>query len=98
MKLLTTISLLLMTSFLFSQEPDSKEFKYSLSFEDVSQYEIKQIIGVINPLFDANVRSEGSDFTRIYYVSSKTVLEQEVTDKLQESNLDFKFEFKKTEK
>lgn len=97
MKQLTILSFLLLALFSFAQEPGGNEYKYELNFEEVSQSQIKQVIGTISPLFNSNVKSEGIDFSSIYFISKEVVSKEEITKKLNEKNLDFAFEFKKTE-
>lgn len=87
--LLTTAIALAFSLTLFGQ--DTK--KYTIVFEDYNQSEIKQVIGVINPLFNAPVNSEGSNFLKLFFISEETVTENELKSILEENEFTYK-EFK----
>lgn len=97
MKLLISLSLLFITIYSFGQNHVNQEVKYELAFEDVDQYEIKKIAGVLSPLFESSVKSNGTDHTSIYFISTKTVSKSSVSEALAENGLQFDFEFKATE-
>ncbi|MDX1650945.1 MAG: hypothetical protein R3277_00520 [Brumimicrobium sp.] len=90
---------LLLTAILFS----SLTFKglsqtsstYTITFENYDQFEIKKIIGLMNPVFNASVSMESS-FLILSYVSEENVTEEELKKLLLENGYKF-ISFKREE-
>ncbi|MEX2485813.1 MAG: hypothetical protein WED10_14675 [Brumimicrobium sp.] len=86
LKIITTTLLVAFTSFLFGQD----QKKYIITFEDYDQKEIKEVIGVMNPLFKSSVNSDGTNFLKLFYISDQNVTEEELKAALENKGFTYK--------
>lgn len=87
MKFLLTTAIALMFSLsLFGQNKK----KYTIVFEEYDQVEIKQVIGVISPLFKAPVNSDGNNFLKLFFISEENVTENKLKTVLEENEFTYK--------
>lgn len=96
MKKLIIFSLLVMVSMcVFSQQ--SKKPAYEIKFNNIDQFEVKKIVGILYPILEERP-ALSEDLQTFYYASKNKITEEELKNLLKENQLENKLVlFKKEE-